>query len=124
VLVASVASRSFRRGDPEGTCSNGWNVEEAPRHFVLVDLSRLHVPPGFGAARGDSRFALTLGSLRRARWTDPRGHPTRCSCVFRSGGLWLDGLYYTLRVWVGRKASMSDRRSLMALLASVRPVRS
>jgi hypothetical protein len=124
MLVANVASRLFRRDDPEGTCSNYWNIEDAPRHFVLLDLSRFDGPPVVGPARADSRFPLTLGSLKRSSWTDKRGLASRCSCIYRHGELWLDGLYYNLRVWVGREASNRDRRLLMALLGSIQPVRS
>lgn len=46
VLVSNLDATSFARDVPTalGGCTTRWEVEGAPRHFVLVDVSRFQIP--------------------------------------------------------------------------------
>jgi len=119
ILVANIADHSFEReARPPGACTTEWELERAPRDFVLIDVSRFTFPrpPLPGAVPPmDSRFPLTFATSIKEN--------VACRCTFLSADLWFDGLDYSVRTWIGGKASTSDQLALDALLRSIRPKR-
>lgn len=117
LLVGNLTIGALRRlrhdltGLPAGACTTEWNVRQLPPTYLLVDITRLRIPAGFAS----STFPLRYAGLSRSALP--------CRCVFRSGYVVTSGLTYALRVWVGRGAGAVERRTLRALIASIRPRR-
>ncbi len=113
VLVSNLDARSFRREAPpaRGGCTTRWKVHGVPREFVLVDLSRFKFP--VVGSLGDSAFPPELETSRQ--------ESRSCQCTFEFADLWLHHLGYTVRVWIGENASVSDRKALDAMISSIRP---
>ena len=120
ILVTNATDHSFQReARPPGACTTAWELEGAPRDFVLVDVSRFSFPrppPPVGAAPpADSNLPLTFETSIREN--------VACRCTFLYGDLWLDGVNFSVRAWIGEDASTSDQLVLDALLRSTRPRR-
>lgn len=81
---------------------------------MLIDLSRFEYPI-VGSPLSDSVLPPQLE-------TSPE-ESTSCDCKFEYADLWLDGVGYNLRAWVGEDAAESDRQDLDTVILSLRPVR-
>ncbi|MBM2821552.1 MAG: hypothetical protein HW413_298 [Thermoleophilia bacterium] len=129
VHITNLAGYSFERPDlGPGWCTTAWKVREAPQNFVLIDVSRFFGPPPLPNPPPDSEFPPALATripeatLLSEEEAARRGTVV-CKCTFRYGDIWLAGGSFSVRAWIGDEASIGDRRSLDALLASIRPKR-
>lgn len=113
VLVSNLDASSFEREAPPdfGGCTTRWNVQGSPRDFVLVDLSRFRYPIAKSIPRNSALPPHLETSPEESR---------SCECTFEYADLWLDGLSYNIRVWIGERATQSDRESLDAMISSIR----
>ncbi len=113
VLVSNLDASSFEREAPPdfGGCTTRWNVQGSPPDFVLVDLSRFRYPIAESIPRNSALPPHLATSPEERR---------SCECTFEYADLWLDGLGYNIRVWIGEGATQSDRESLDAMISSIR----
>lgn len=121
VLISNLRGHVFKReveAIPKGACSTLWKLDTTPSNFVLVDLSLMPVPSVTNAPHADSRLPPRLV---RANYTAGTSNTTLCLCEYRYGFFWVNRRSYELRVWLGARASRADRRSVEALVRSVRP---
>jgi hypothetical protein len=122
-LITNLNGHEFERDDdhlPPDSCTNVWDLVEAPDDFVLVDISEFffHVPRAGGSPGPDSAFPpqLVADPYRSSTTTEPL-----CSCDYRHGAVFVGEIDFIIRVWVGEAASQVDREAVDALVGSVRP---
>lgn len=95
-----------------GGCTNGWDTSEAPSDYVLIDISRFTFP---------SIAALSPNSSLPAKLNVYKGESEKCRCEYKYANLRLNNLGYIIRVWIGNTASVRDRSSAEAIIASIAP---
>jgi hypothetical protein len=117
ILIGNIPTKTFRRpAEPPNACTTAWDLSHAPREFVLVDLDRSSGPPRpLGKAPPKTQFPPTLETMSLAKQA--------CSCIPRFTILWVGRAAYDLRVWIGTEASATDKKALLATLASIHPKR-
>jgi hypothetical protein len=96
-------------GLPFGACTTSWNVSSLPADYVLVDITELQAPDALPV----SEFPLSLNAFAPSRLP--------CHCSFRNGSVVTGNVDYDVRIWIGKRASSSDRQRLQDFLASIRP---
>jgi hypothetical protein len=115
VLVSNLDAGAFKRAAPlrHGGCTTRWDVQGVPSTFVLVDLSQFDYP----IAPMQRTYSALPPKLEQSL-----GASTSCGCSFRFADLWISGVGYNLRAWVGSDAQQPVSRALDAMISSIRPL--
>jgi hypothetical protein len=116
LLVSNMAGHRFRNIETPTSCTNGWDLSELPRSFVLVDASFLGYPFPLSPAP-ETAVPLPLSRFQKHASADYGG----CGSCTRSALIVVKGhRVYTIRVWVGNGVSADDKRELERLVRTLR----
>jgi len=110
-VVVSNVRRHFRHPVISNGCTNNWILAGLPRDYVLIDVSEFAFPIG---QPPKAMFPLSLSRFRRAR-------PSGCRCAYWETSFSATRREYEIRVWIGTKASRTQRRAVENLIASIKP---
>lgn len=105
------------KGMPRGSCTTLWAVSGLPTSYTLLDLTEIGGP----FSTSETKFPIKYANLPRSKYQSPSDPRLSCRCTFRAGTIRFGGRTYDLRTWLGRHASVAGKRSLVKLVASIRP---
>ena len=124
LLLTNLDAESIRRSPASlsaRSCSTFWNVARVPKKFVMIDLSRFPVPrPANRRPSKGTKLPISYSSMSKSTKASLETGPGKCTCAERYTYIWVDGVSYSLRAWIGKDASPTARRMLIHAISTIR----